>query len=531
MDARLEQCGKSVGSFLEDELSSTHLPLTSSARSHLERFRSFLQAYYVAKLGYYPPSAKVAGRKHTFPKAIITSMHKDFQMLFDFLVNEDWSFSESLPPTHGGTAALQNVTAFDARYKYQTLDHPLPLIPDSQADTPSRSKSRLSFLGKKDKLKMDDRLVALSAMSKATNRQHIHLLDSSLVRAYRSFEKDCVFSTVKSDRSQHLSAADARQVRWLVVYGMLQVLRSASGAPTQVRDSENVHYNLCVSTADCPPFDASIPYIQLLRGQTDYTKGEAEGKRGSLTCPSTPVHSRSNSMSVASQLPARPQMDRNRSTPIFADRSASKHARNMSDSSTSSKGSVKRAMSSLGNMPELLHPKPQRGSFHEILVSGYGNGQTSCTISAAPTSAPLSIRTDLPARKRQSSEAEVSDSGISSRWSQSSDDNHSSASSINDSPHSPTFGRRDSLISLGQTSIREILAQPAESLVRRVSNMYGEPQRTIVESAMQPEPLSVRKSQLPADGVMVITQEVKVHYESEEDLKRFNPELSAYLDS
>lgn len=47
MDMRLDDCGRSLRTFLEDDLSDPHLCLTSGARAHLDKFRSFLQGHFV----------------------------------------------------------------------------------------------------------------------------------------------------------------------------------------------------------------------------------------------------------------------------------------------------------------------------------------------------------------------------------------------------------------------------------------------------------------------------------------------------
>ena len=53
MDIRIEHAGRSIKSFLEDDFSQV---LTDpGADSHMERFRSFLYTFYVAKYGYWPP--------------------------------------------------------------------------------------------------------------------------------------------------------------------------------------------------------------------------------------------------------------------------------------------------------------------------------------------------------------------------------------------------------------------------------------------------------------------------------------------
>src|ERR1700750_497449 len=83
LDARLEHAGAMLGSFLSDDLSDAHLGLSEGSRSHLDKFRSFLHSYYVAKLGYYPPTA-VDGTSTAFPKSTYGQMCQEFQKLYNY---------------------------------------------------------------------------------------------------------------------------------------------------------------------------------------------------------------------------------------------------------------------------------------------------------------------------------------------------------------------------------------------------------------------------------------------------------------
>src|SRR5450432_3372550 len=129
MDTRLGMCGKSLGNFLEDELSTANIGLSANARDHLDRFRAFLQAYYVDKFGYFPPSPTQEGIT-VFPKHVYERMAMEFQNLYEFLVDENFTSSDTSPlPAQGGICVLQNVQAFDQRNHHDPLPHPLPLLP------------------------------------------------------------------------------------------------------------------------------------------------------------------------------------------------------------------------------------------------------------------------------------------------------------------------------------------------------------------------------------------------------------------
>jgi hypothetical protein len=512
MDMRLDNCGRRLGSFLSDDFDEAHLGVSPAARAHLDRFRTFLQSYYVAKLGYYPP-ASCDGESASFPKNIYGQMCQEFQKLYDYLVDAQFTPPDPLPISHqGGICVQQTVDAFNQRHKYTPLLHPLPLLPEADEKTfqkPSFNK-RFSFVTKGDKMKPDPRLVAFSSLSKATNRMDQSLFDCTLVRAYRGFEKDCVFSPSKADKNDKLSQTDARKVRWILIYAILQTLLSATTPPAEVRDTQNVPYNICVLAAGCPPWKEERPLETLLRTQTDQTK---EDFKASLA--------KAEYIDGSSPTELKPDIDY---------RALTQKSQHKSDNSGSSlvsvmsrKSTVKKALSTLGNMPELKHPRPQRASYHEILVHGYGNGTNTVSITAEPAPA----ESEQESRKLSSESGASSTEDLSSRWSNTSGEAHDL-----DSPTSSLGGSRrgsDAGSEVSKKSIKEFLDKPmsALGLARASSSVYS---ASIYDesSILQPDPLHLKKN--PEEEFMRVTTEVTVEWEEDTNGKA-NDELLAYLDA
>jgi hypothetical protein len=513
MDMRLDSCGRRLGSFLSDDLSEAHLGLSPAARAHLDRFRSFLQSYYVAKLGYYPP-ASCDAQSASFPKNIYGQMCQEFQKLYDYLVDSQFTSSDSLPISHqGGICVQQTVNAFDQRHKYAPLLHPLPLLPEAEEkifQKPSFNK-RFGFVGKADKMKPDPHLVAFSSLSKATNRIDQSLFDCTLVRAYRGFEKVCAFSPSKADKDDKLSQTDARKVRWILIYAILQTLLSATTPPVQVRDTQNVPYNICVLAAGCPPWKEERPLETLLRTQTDQTKEDFKASLAKI-----------ESFDDTSPIEIKPDIDYRALT------QKSQHKSDNSDSSlasvTSKKGTVKKALSTLGNMPELKHPRPQRASYHEILVHGYGNGTNTVSITAEPVSTEGEQQSP---RKLSSEYGTSSTEDLSSSWSNTSGE----ANDMNSAPSSLGGSRRgsDAESDVSKKSTKEFSDKPmsALGLARVPSSVYS---ASIYDesSILQPDPLHLKKN--PEEGFMRVTTEVKVEWEEGTNGKA-NDELLAYFET
>ena len=248
MNLRLERAGNSLGTFLEDDL-TTCLGLSSDAQKHLERFRSFLESFYVQKYGYWPP-ARTDKKGSALPKSTLRSMYFDFRHLYEYLVDPNSSTSmNSNRPADGGICVLQNVQAFDKKYKYSSLPTPLPLIPKISASTHRPRAGGISSLFGNKAAKTERRIMGLSALTAATNCDDLRVMESPLVSEYFRFEREW---TMRED--EKISPSDARKVRWILIYSILQTLISVTRAPVEVRDTEGVTYPLCCQTAGTPPW-------------------------------------------------------------------------------------------------------------------------------------------------------------------------------------------------------------------------------------------------------------------------------------
>ncbi|PQE26126.1 Choriogenin Hminor protein [Rutstroemia sp. NJR-2017a BBW] len=411
MDLRLDKCGKMLSTFLSSELSDSRLKLSSGARVHLEKFRSFLHSYYVAKLGTYPCLASQSGNC-AFPKSIFKQMRSEFQKLYDFLVDTE-SFSETSPVFRGEVSVLKNIAAFDGRHKLTPLPYPLPLLPEVDHNpglsTKQPRSTRLSFGGKlfphTNKMQLDPRLVTIAALNKATNRRDPKLAECTLVRAYRGFEKECVYP-LKTGSADTVSPDEGRKIRWILIYSTLQVLIDATKIPEQVRATQNVPYNICVRTEGCPPWTDRRSCYDLLRSQTAQA---AENFRENMVRTSTasishtPLGIMSDFDTYLSQT-SRPKQSKTTSENIIATQSSIK--------TTAAKAKRHSAI-----VPELHHPRPQRRTHHEILVDGYGNG---LNFNLPKSMSTAHVNEVEVAHRKQSSDSTTSSQNVSSNWSNSS---------------------------------------------------------------------------------------------------------------
>ncbi|PHH80745.1 hypothetical protein CDD82_1536 [Ophiocordyceps australis] len=238
LNSRMAKVAAMLANFADDELSETHLGIPAGVRAHLERFRSFLLTFYSSKLGYYPP--------RVFDAAILRSLAHDFAALYRLLQDQAYQSVHSIPHAAvGGICTLQLVQALDARHAFDPLPHPLPLLP--LLDPPSR---RLSWLPRD---RHHSHQVQHAALVKASNWDEA-AFGNPLVRAYRRYEGDLVLAPAKTDKTERASLADARKVRWILVYALHQALRHVGGGAPEVRDEPAAPYLLTAPVGRALPW-------------------------------------------------------------------------------------------------------------------------------------------------------------------------------------------------------------------------------------------------------------------------------------
>ncbi|KAF2867823.1 hypothetical protein BDV95DRAFT_162631 [Massariosphaeria phaeospora] len=396
MDIQLGRVTSALGNFLEDDLSPAFLGVPQSLVSHLDRMRTFLHGFYVEKFGYWPPP-----KGTSYSKALYRSMFFDFKFLYDYLVDlESTTDISSQKPASGGLCVLQNVRTFDERHQFAPLAHPLPLLPENiplRGRTQSQKTLRTFTLGSKQ-AKTDHYLTARSSLVAATNFSDDAVTNAPIVKAYMRFERQCALS----HREEKVSMADARKVRWLLIYGTLQYLMSALRAPKEVRDANEPTYPLCCLVTESSPWQIgtkalnsptiSSTNIPETIDQFIYESGGDLHNQPTLG-PSRVLDIRPDDCFTHTNLDiATPSTSRPVSVEVPAPLRISSPARN------SSIRSFRRlSVSSLSSRRNSVVPKSVSQPFCEIIVHGYGNGLNEAV---GPTSESSSHVQSVPHTER-----------------------------------------------------------------------------------------------------------------------------------
>ena len=400
--------------FLDDELSESQLGIPSGARAHLERFRSFLMSFYTTRLGYYPP--------RSFEPSLLRSMRQDFEALHDLLVDETYLASEGLPSVaSGGICTLQQIQMFDDHHNFEALAHPLPLLPQFQQRKPSR---KMPWPLRQDKLRSDEKLLAHASLVKASNWRNA-VFHQDLVKAYRTFEEETVLSPYKADKQEKVSLADARKVRWILVYAVYQVLRSVTEIPPEVCDFDEAPYNVAVSTKNIPPWLESEVVGHLLRRQTSLAIASPESV---CWADSAGVTNHTGKIEIKPDIDYFALTHSESSSPAEWNRPLTRGSASMSTPNLVHAGSMSRAIgltrsSTLRRSIRKFRPASvgppsesvlaSRPVYQQILVQGYGNGLNhvnlgTLPINGEPMPLPLTTRNNSTASTNSSASTESS---------------------------------------------------------------------------------------------------------------------------
>lgn len=531
MDFRLSRAGAMLSDLLEEELSEAHVGLSTGARAHLDRFRAYIRGFYATRFGQFPPPAADPRHNTIFSPDVYSSMRDDFEALYQYLADETYTTTDNAPSVaQGGLCALQSVREFDLCHKFSPLDYPLPHLPEPMKTKDSRRRrSMLWFQGnaqsREGKLRPDERLVAHAALMRAANNARTHLLDNSLVLAYREFEQDSVMLQQKGERFEKLgvSPSDARKVRWLFIYAMYQTLRSCTGVPCDVKDRDNVPYHLVVSMKNIPPWRTDENARSSTKSGRDSNTPRASERRQSIGA--VPLLSSTASISPETRggTEIKPDVD------YFAlthqeEKDSSSRGRSMSEGngaiamprsrsqSFNRNKSIRRSLSIFRTSSQrhvstnLTTPSPanRKSMYHEIIVHGYGNGTNSVT-EEAPTPSPrlphLSVVTTA-SRSASTSSAKSFSSALSSPTTIAPSVASTTPTTLVD-PTSPTSSRQTSdswastTTALSDKPSYENLAFPirTQTSVRKgIRDMYSNDDMFAAAMRSEPPPLPRRSS-------------------------------------
>jgi hypothetical protein len=280
----------------EDSSKAANSPVFQSYQA----FRLFLISHYTRNYGNWPP----VSNKTWLNRKVALALQDDFGSLYDYLVNRDvvWNpreerASRKWEMAHRKDASFQAdvpelgvtdlLVRFDAKFGYLHIPHPYPLLPREIPKT-TKEKEKKSFFSsmKKDKSKdvTKDAKAHLQLSILFSDATNIEKLDVNFNSAYTStplnirkhlltpspgstlidkFEQFEMTTDLK-----HTTPREARLGRWVLVYGILQVLSTLSVDVQTLKHTDSVRYFLCTDLKRCPAWVTSRQTAYLEASQT-----------------------------------------------------------------------------------------------------------------------------------------------------------------------------------------------------------------------------------------------------------------------
>ncbi|KAF2203145.1 hypothetical protein GQ43DRAFT_412242 [Delitschia confertaspora ATCC 74209] len=229
-------------------------------------FRQFLITHYTKTYGSWPPNH---ANRDWLNRKVILALQEDFGSLYDYLVNRDvvWDSREERPGKKWMMQHQKNsedfradfpeleltdmLVTFDTRHGFEHIPHPYPLLPREVRTSSGEKQTKRKLFGLKKSKGESTRdakahLQLSIVFGDATN---IERLEASfggftLIDAFERFE-------LATD-VHRTTPRDARLGRWILLYGILQVLSRLSVDVAGLRFKENVPYFLCADMKRCP---------------------------------------------------------------------------------------------------------------------------------------------------------------------------------------------------------------------------------------------------------------------------------------
>lgn len=223
----------------------------STARGCFDRLRKWLCKYYENAFLHWPPTNDLTW----LTRDMVVRLKNDLEGLYDYLVDRDIIFDgaeyrqgqrwiitslsgQAFRADTSELAFTDILLAFDERNNFPHIPHPYPVTPTPM---PTQSKPKTAFILKKPASQAE--IVAQS------RRKALSYAEASNVYTLRDqyMHTDLVTNFIRFEQGDLLDSIDpfeARRGRWLLIYGILQVLATVSVDSPNLRYKDGVQYHL-----------------------------------------------------------------------------------------------------------------------------------------------------------------------------------------------------------------------------------------------------------------------------------------------
>lgn len=264
MEERVHRAQRWFFSFNFTEMWPTTSAPPSASHAAFDRLRRWLSNYYGNVFLHWPPTSN---DQMWLTHDMVDRLRRDFHGLYDHLVDRQIMFDgteyrpgqkwtiigksgQSFRADTPDLAFTDILLGFDQRHGFPHIPHPYPHTPGS---IPVVYKPKTTFQLKKPATPSEATAQSFRKARSYSDASNVYFLRNQI--DYREFVTDFIkFEQV--DQLDYVDPFEARRGRWLLVYGVLQVLATVSV------DSPNLRYHDCVRYHISPRMKGVVPWAE-----------------------------------------------------------------------------------------------------------------------------------------------------------------------------------------------------------------------------------------------------------------------------
>ena len=266
LQARIQEVEHRLSTFNFEDLWASDTAAISDARKSFDRFRQFLKTNYETRHKRWPPRESQGLGGNWLTRLLVGQLQQDFAALYDAYVdhskeelglmtgnqcNRNCAINSNDPISGEHQIDLAKLlAAWDHKHKHAHIPKSFPLLPVPLAVREKAKQPKLGFLSSKSKA-LEKQLV--QAYEEARNSEpQTGIQANSLVERFRQFEK--------TDHSGDLDPREARKGRWMLIYGILQVLATIAVDTPHLYFKDDVSYFLNPRLKGTPPWEIAVDH-------------------------------------------------------------------------------------------------------------------------------------------------------------------------------------------------------------------------------------------------------------------------------
>ena len=264
LQIRIQEAEERLARFNFDDMWPEYTGQSRAGRANYHHCGQFFCHFYEKQYKRWPPKKTQHSNGGWLTRGIVSHLQRDFGALYEFHVDRNITWDERMESrdrhrnvvrktkdTNMETTIDDQCLAamfcfFDRKHRYPHIPHPYPLLP---TPTPTNDKSgpKEALFGSRSKA-LEKRIN--QAYSDSCNARILptDIIRNPLVEAFARFER--------TDMLGDADLRDARQGRWILLYGILQILASISADTPNLFFKNDASYFLNPRLKGMPPWRA-----------------------------------------------------------------------------------------------------------------------------------------------------------------------------------------------------------------------------------------------------------------------------------